>query len=93
MKLDRRERKYVRWSVTGADAGMAFEISLDNVTWTAVTWTASPAPGEIKVLLRGPDAPTYAGSILVPAGTNTVRFRVTDNPEIEIDPAGTIVCA
>lgn len=88
MKIDARERKYAKWTLTGTDPGMAFEISLDNVTWTAVTAVA----GVITVLLRGPSAPTYAGSILVPLGTSTVRFRVTDNPEIEIDKAGTIVC-
>lgn len=86
MKMDARERKYVKWTLTGADAGMAFEISFDNVTWTAVTYNA----GVITVLLRGPSAPAYAGSVPVPLGTSQVRFRVTDNPEIEIDQAGSI---
>lgn len=88
MKMDRRERKYVSWTLAGSDPGMAFEISLDNVTWTPVTLVG----GVVTVLLRGPDAPAYVGSADVPLGTSVVRFRATDNPEIEIDKAGSITC-
>lgn len=86
MKMDRRERKYLRWVPEGADAGMAFEVSVDNETWTPVSLVS----GEVRVLFRGPDAPAYAGSIDVVKGNNPLSFRVTDNPEIEIDPVGTL---
>lgn len=87
MKMDRRERKYQTWVPEGADSGMSFEISVDNVNWTPVSLVG----GEIQVLFRGPDAPTYIGAIDVVEGRNPIVFRVVDNPEIEIDGVGTLV--
>lgn len=86
MKMDPRERKYLTWT-TNADPSMSLEFSADNVNWTPVTLVA----GEVEVLLRGPDAPAYVGAVDVPLGRHTLRMKVTDNPEIEIDPLGTLI--
>jgi hypothetical protein len=101
MKMDHRGRQYVNWIIAGGDDLMTYEVTFDNTTWhpteiIEVVTTTTPELGvvvtgrKIRCLVCGTGADPDSVSIVLSAGPNRAKLRVTDYPEIIIQDAGTI---
>jgi hypothetical protein len=99
MNLSPIDRRYVHFPVTAtlADGSPVTLTGVDVALLpfrtppsAATTWTAaSYSSGTATVLLTGPAAdPT--GGVELPAGGAVLWARVTDNPEIQAVPVGSI---
>lgn len=89
MNLDRRERKYVEWTVS-ADVPITainFEVTFDDVTWHPLTKLGNV----LSILVAGPEVTgNPGGTVVLALGTHRPHIRATDTPEILVDPAGSI---
>lgn len=88
MHLPNAGEEYARILFSDLPDGAAVEVSVDDQE----TWhLAEPGtvPNEVRILLRGPAAPSTDG--LLVALQSRLWVRVTDSPELVIRDAGIIV--
>lgn len=83
--LPRAGVEYFTWDFTGLPEGVTAEFQIGD-TWHTLTVDGQ----EGKALLRGPDAPEVADSILIAESVDKVRVRVTGSPEIIYRGQGSI---
>jgi hypothetical protein len=92
MKIPRDGREYAKWSLSGGPEGGAYEVKFDYPDNTESAWIAVETVSQslVRILVRGPDAASGAGAVVLPLGNTSARLRLTDSPEIILRPAGEI---
>lgn len=85
MRLPRDGLEYANIEFSEIPYGATVEASIDRETWTPVDVLNNTA----KYLLRGPDNPSTAGT-LVTHNPTYVWIRLSDTPEQVVRNAGTV---
>lgn len=97
--LDRRARKYVRWSARVSDPDITVRLDLGRgAGWHPVeVIPTGPAvdgltPVDLRVLIAGPDATgNPAGTVVAALGASVCTLDIPDTPERDVDDHGVIV--
>lgn len=86
MRLDRAERKEIRWPFT-SDAPLATADVYLAGAWHEASVEGVGDATVVMLLVAGPDATgNPAGTAVLPAGLHWPRIRFLDNPEILVEP-------